>query len=208
METTIHKCTKSRHYTKISNAVLQDDKLTLKEIGLMAYILSLPDNWVICLSHLNERYGRGTVAAALAKLKELGYMHHNIERDSATNRIKSHSWTAYDDPSENPHRVHKQLFQSVEFPEGGKVTTTKETGNIKEIAYRKTMCSFPEPKERVMPSVESIYELYPEIDERYIDTAYDATEEQLAKGKKINSIPAFIAGLARKVESDMPTNNR
>lgn len=107
----------------------------------MSYILSLPDNWTICMTHLNGRFGRPVVAGCLLKLKDLGYLSHSIERDAKTNRILAHRWTAYDDPSEN--KPHCLEIQRLEIPEAGKQTTTKEIGNkgnteTKEIEHKNT----------------------------------------------------------------------
>lgn len=205
METTIHKCKKSRLYTKISNAVLQDDRLSLKEIGLMAYILSLPDSWSLCMTHLHNRYGRATVTSSMAKLKEFGYLSHQVERDAGSNRILAHRWTAYDDPSENPSVVHKQVFQSVAFPDAGKSAAIKETGERKEIGDKRILCASSKPDAREMPSLEALEEANPDIDIGVMAIAHSQAEDDLAKGKRITSLPAYIVGLARKIEASKTT---
>jgi len=129
MDTTIRKCTKSRLYTKISNAALQDDRLSFRARGLIAYILSLPDTWTLCMEHLYtvSPQGRDSIQSAISELKECGYMQHTIIRDAATGRVKGHEWIAYDDPTENPDTA---------FPHSGKPATIKETSERKEIEQK------------------------------------------------------------------------
>lgn len=64
-------------YATIDNEVLQDTRLSLRAVGLAAYLLSLPDDWNINLAGIvrgEGREGRDAVRAALRELAEYGYM--------------------------------------------------------------------------------------------------------------------------------------
>lgn len=209
--TSIIKCTRNREYAKISNTLLQNNKLSLKARGLMAYILSLPDTWEICVEHLHgnasDHDGRTAVTSALQELRIAGYMH--LERISNQyGKLAGMRWLAYDDPAENPYATHgNQVSRLPENPSDGKPATIKETTEIKETVKKKTLCSFSKPKEHVMPSIESLEEQFPDIEFRFLETALCQAEEDIEKGKRITSLNAYIAGLARKIEGDMPRNH-
>lgn len=128
-----------RCYAKISNKLLQNNKLSLKARGLMAYILSLPDSWEIHVEHLHneasEHDGRTAVQGAMAELRALGYLH--LEPKRADGKICGSHWVAFDDPSENvaaPFNISdKQVSRQAENLSAGKPTAIKEIEDIKEL---------------------------------------------------------------------------
>ena len=145
--TSIIKCTRNRDYAKISNKLLQNNKLSLKARGLMAYILSLPDTWEICVEHLHdnasEHDGRTAVTGAMKELREFGYLHLERLKDKE-GKMAGMRWLAYDDPAENEHMTTgNQVSRLPENPSDGKPTTIKEIGNkgnteTKEIEHKNT----------------------------------------------------------------------
>ncbi len=210
METTIHKCQKSRLYTKISNNVLQNTLLSFKARGLIAYILSLPDSWVLSVEHLATAspQGREAVQGAIKELQSLGYMQLIIDRDAGTGRIVKRRWIAYDDPSENPELIDNLSIKRVSPPMGlpvdGKPAAIKETLKEKKLGEKGNMCSSPKPDEHAMPDQEALEEEYPELSIGSIARAHSQAEDDLAKGKRIHNLKAYIIGLAKTVEASMP----
>ena len=80
----------SKNYTCISNDAIQDDRLSLKARGLHHLLLSFPDQWEVNVKDLVKRSkkdGRDAVYAAIAELKDLGYVVRQRVFDSA-GRIK------------------------------------------------------------------------------------------------------------------------
>ena len=73
---------KKTDYTVISNVFLRDEKLSLKSKGLLAYVLSLPNDWVLYVSELANHHKDGTSAiySAFKELTELGYVRRKRER--------------------------------------------------------------------------------------------------------------------------------
>lgn len=67
-----------KSYVCISNQLAQDPNISLKALGLMTYLLSLPDNWQVNLNQLisSHREGRLSILNALKELKNAGYIHH------------------------------------------------------------------------------------------------------------------------------------
>lgn len=73
-----HTITNHRHFsnfTIVPNEILRDRNMTFAEKGLLAYLLSLPDNWDIRVSVIAETFGeteRG-ILKLLKGLIEMGY---------------------------------------------------------------------------------------------------------------------------------------
>ena len=67
--------TKER-YTVISNAALEDPRLSLKAKGLLAYLLTKPDGWKVVVSHLVKQSndGRHAIESGLDELETFGYI--------------------------------------------------------------------------------------------------------------------------------------
>jgi len=78
MEVTIHKATHSRDcaYVMINRNSVQDKNLSWKAKGLLAYVLSLPDDWDIRLSELANHSPDGLVCLTntIVELEENGYI--------------------------------------------------------------------------------------------------------------------------------------
>jgi hypothetical protein len=140
MEPTIHKYTGNRHYTKVSNALIQNKELSWKARGLLAYILSLPDNWEIHVSFLSDQSpnGKESVKSAIKELKALGYLHLETIKDSKSGKIVTTRWTAFDDPADNKNlpqllmvenqrpETRSPVLPEAGNPVAGEPATTKE----------------------------------------------------------------------------------
>lgn len=63
-------------FTKISNKILQDCSMSFEEKGLLAYLLSLPEDWVLYKSTLHEKTNesKGTVDRVFKLLQNRGYI--------------------------------------------------------------------------------------------------------------------------------------
>ena len=204
--TSIIKCTRSREYAKISNKLLQNNTLSLKARGLMAYILSLPDTWEICVEHLHgnasDHDGRTAVTSAMQELRESGYLH--LERVSGKfGKLAGMRWLAFDDPAENPFiPTGNQVSRLPVNPSDGKPATIKETTERNEIVEKENiLCAFPKGSTCVLPTLESLEE-ETGISPGFLARAHSQAEDDLAKGKRISHPKGYIIGLARKIEKD------
>jgi hypothetical protein len=75
-ETKFIRGRKDRNYTVMDNTFLKDVRLSWKAKGVMAYLLSLPDDWQIYLSEIETHSpdGKSSLASAINELKEYGYL--------------------------------------------------------------------------------------------------------------------------------------
>ncbi len=63
-------------YTKLSNLMLEDTRLSWSARGLLAYLLTKPSGWQVRTSHLISQgeAGRDAIYSMLKQLKEFGYV--------------------------------------------------------------------------------------------------------------------------------------
>ena len=72
----IFRAIKSKNYTVMSNHHLQNPNLSLKAMGLMSKVLSLPDDWKYSVKGLAAycRDGYESVRTGLSELEAEGYL--------------------------------------------------------------------------------------------------------------------------------------
>ncbi|MFD6509348.1 conserved phage C-terminal domain-containing protein [Bacillus sp. NPDC060175] len=70
------RVSKDKNYTTINNTGLRDERLTWKAKGILAYILSLPDDWVFYMEEVTKhsKDGIASLKAGMKELKECGYV--------------------------------------------------------------------------------------------------------------------------------------
>lgn len=69
-------------FTVVSNAALEDSRLSFRAKGILVFILSKPDKWQVSERHLAEQGpdGRSAVATALTELANAGYLRRTRTR--------------------------------------------------------------------------------------------------------------------------------
>lgn len=89
---------KSKNYTVIHNEFLRRNDLSWKAKGILAYVLSLPDDWNINLKELMQHAtdGEGSFRSGWKELEEKGYAQRYPVKDEQTKRIKSWQTTIYE----------------------------------------------------------------------------------------------------------------
>jgi hypothetical protein len=94
----IVRAKRNTNYTMMSNVGLNDERLSLKAKGMLAHLLSKPDNWNVSDRQLCTigPDGRAAVQAALKELETCGY----LLRERVRNEDGTFTWvsTVYDEP--------------------------------------------------------------------------------------------------------------
>lgn len=135
----------SRDFTILPNDLIRDDRLSWKALGLLVFVLSLPEDFRLRLSHLarQKKTGRDATRAGLKELELAGYLTIRRERGErgkfsrvVWEIMMSPSATKIDpDPprSGNPNTVN---------PDTGKPTSEKptltSTGSKQELNTKRT----------------------------------------------------------------------
>lgn len=84
----------SENYTIVSNALIENEKLDWKDLGMLIFLLSKPDHWQVSLTHLASQRKTGVdgIKSSIKALKEAGYI--QIKR-KANGKV---DWMVFDYP--------------------------------------------------------------------------------------------------------------
>lgn len=95
----VFRVQKNKNYTVMSNKHLTDKRLSLKTIGLLSLILSLPDSWDYSQAGLAQlcKDGEDSVRSGLKEMEKFGYLRRIRERD-ASGKLKGVIYHIYEDP--------------------------------------------------------------------------------------------------------------
>ena len=87
--TTFVRVEKNRNYTTIHNEFLKRKDLSWKAKGIMTYLLSLPDDWVVNLDEIkrNATDGESSFRSGWKELVNSGYVSRQPVRDEKTKKI-------------------------------------------------------------------------------------------------------------------------
>ena len=95
----IYRIHKKTDYSVISNYLFKDKHLSLRGKGMLALILSLPDEWKYSIEGLATLVpdGRNTVIKALDELMDLGYIVRKQETDES-GKFTGYVYDIYEEP--------------------------------------------------------------------------------------------------------------
>ena len=108
----------TNEYTILPNAILKDQRLSYRDIGLLVWMLSKPQDWKFSYDGmLSERSkdGKSVLQTGVRNLQSAGYL--RIEKQRNKGRLADRIWYVYDAPyAENPYTekpyTEKQPLQS------------------------------------------------------------------------------------------------
>jgi hypothetical protein len=121
-------------FTVVPNEPITDERLSFECLGLLAYLLSRPDNWSINLSQLRDRggVGREKMQQLMRQLIEFGYAVRRRDRQAGSQQFGSWHYVIYDHPqSEEPETENPSVAS-----EGG--ATDGKAGDGKPVPILKT----------------------------------------------------------------------
>jgi len=94
---------KNKNYTTISNQLFKNKTISLKAKGLMAYILSLPNEWELSINGIVacSKEGRAAISSTIKELIESGYIERETIRDKG--KFVGYDYFVFEQPkAENP----------------------------------------------------------------------------------------------------------
>ena len=107
----IFRVEKNANYTVISNYHLRDKNLSLKSIGLLSLILSLPETWDYSQAGLATicKDGEDSIRSGLKELEKYGYLERERERDDS-GRMRGIIYHIYEVPKNKREKIGNTVF--------------------------------------------------------------------------------------------------
>ena len=142
-------------YTVLNNGIFRDENLSAKSLGILAKMLSLPDNWefsVTGLCSIFKKDGIDSIRNGLKELEQNGYLVRSRVRDES-GKLTSAEWTVSDKPMlgnpmlenpmlENPMLENPMLENRTQYNTKEFITKEFITKDIPPISPKgKTDCS-------------------------------------------------------------------
>ena len=102
---------KSGGYTLIGNDVINDPRLTFLAVGLLLWMLSLPETWHFSLEGIyawavkyGHKAGETAIKNAILSLESAGYLYRPSEKVRGPDgRWTKANWDVFERPQDNPH---------------------------------------------------------------------------------------------------------
>ena len=110
-ETYFVKQHRKENFTILDNTCIRDNQLSWKSKGLHTYLMSLPEDWKICLSDLIKRSldGRDSVTSAIRELESRGYIQRDVQR-TEKGCFKNFCYMVFESPREQSAEKCEQPF--------------------------------------------------------------------------------------------------
>lgn len=134
----IIRVVKNKDYTVMSNTHLRDKRLSLKAVGLLSIVLSLPDDWHYTINGLvgSVKDGKDSVESAIKELKKNGYLRvDKIYPNGNCNRIQ-YQYTFFEksqevvfQPLENQDIENQEVESQVFENPHAYINTNKQSTN-------------------------------------------------------------------------------
>lgn len=88
-------------FTQVPNCLLNDEGLSLEAKGLMAWMLSKPDDWKFYVRHVASQLGKGkdTIAKYINELIKRGYIERRARKRSSDGTFEYYEYVLYIEPS-------------------------------------------------------------------------------------------------------------
>jgi hypothetical protein len=112
-------------FTIVPNTIFTSG-LSLRAIGLLTYILHLPDDWILYKTYLYNKLpeGKDAIKTAWAQLEAFGYIKTVKTESAGRGKLPENNYFVYDSPvetAENPQELNNQknfgLNSSADFPQ-------------------------------------------------------------------------------------------
>ena len=138
--TTFVRVKKNENYTTVHNGFIKRKDLSWKAKGIMTYLLSLPDDWVVNLDEIkrNASDGESSFRSGWKELKDAGYVSKRSIRDEFTKKILKWETIIKEVPDEKKnHNVGNHNVESHQVGnhqvDNRKLLSTKELSTNKLI---------------------------------------------------------------------------
>ena len=163
-----------KNYTVMDKGFLEDARLSMKAKGILAYLLSKPNNWKVIVADIVNhcKDGKSAIYAGLKELKENGYYKKVPVRNEEGTRIMYWESTVYEVPNlQELHIDEEALEQEKTFALEEAVMKTKEKGTKKKAVKIENTITKREQK-TVKTEQKQPFSLFPnfqEVEKQFIE---------------------------------------
>ena len=115
---------KTQQFTVVAQNLIRDNRLTLKDLGLLVRLLSLPDNWEFNergLYSIFEQDGKTSIRTGLKNLERLGYLKRE-QKQQKNGKFANIEWSIYDTPQNPRSEKPRSEKPNTENPRSENVT--------------------------------------------------------------------------------------
>lgn len=181
----IYKINKKSNYTTIDNNIFKNKNLSFKATGLLATMLSLPEDWDFSEIGLTKLKldNKKAIKSALKELEEQGYLVRNRQRDEK-GRLKEIVYDIYEEPKCRFQTLENQTLEK----EPQLNTNIINNLNNKENINNKL---FIQKKDFIKPTLEEIEQYCKErnnnVDPKTFYDFYEAGDWKDSKGNKVKN---------------------
>ncbi|WP_420974852.1 DnaD domain-containing protein [Bacillus thuringiensis] len=182
---------KDKNYTTINNTGLKDTRLSWKAKGILAYILTLPDDWIFYMEEVTKhsKDGIASLKAGMKELKECGYV-KRFPIKGEDGKISRWEMIIYEVPQVEKPLVENQLVEKPPVEnlpvENQPLLSTKELSTNKQntnIQSSSSIFSFYENNFGILNSfiAESISQWVNDTSEELVQAAMERALKQQKK---------------------------
>ncbi|MEK4925356.1 DnaD domain-containing protein [Bacillus cereus group sp. MYBK249-1] len=182
---------KDKNYTTINNTGLKDTRLSWKAKGILAYILTLPDDWIFYMEEVTKhsKDGIASLKAGMKELKECGYV-KRFPIKGENGKISKWETIIYEVPQVEKPLVENQLVEKPPVEnlpvENQPLLSTKELSTNKQntnIQSSSSIFSFYENNFGILNSfiAESISQWVNDTSEELVQAAMERALKQQKK---------------------------
>ena len=195
----VYRVERTRDYTVMSNHHLKDPGLSLKAKGLLAIMLSLPDDWNYSTRGLAAicKEGVEAIGNTLKELERAGYVVRRQLRGEH-GRVGSVEYTIYEKPQTPPPAPSGPDAPSPDTENPAQLNTKKTNPRKKQNTYRPNTHSFcpqPPPGPGSAPAAEGMTEVYEKRDEIRDQIEYGLIADS-ANREQINELVEIMLEVA------------
>jgi len=191
---------KSKDFTVVPNSILTDERISYKARGILMYLLSKPENWIVRVQDIANQapdMGLTAVRSALKELEAFGYA--RLEQVRENGRAMGKSWVVYEEPIQTCRKPESQKSRKsgnlkVRKPQG--IVNTDLLVNKEEIKNKELFSLFYSSYPRKVNKSKSA-ELFNALTSEQQQNAIDGIE-QFVKGKDLT----YLVGSEKYLEGE------
>lgn len=198
---------KTKNYSVISNEFIRRKDLSWKAKGILTYILTLPDDWVININEIMTHATEGEKAfrSGWKELKDAGYVNRYPVRDKGSNKIthwetvirESADAKGFEPLTQNV-QVQNVQVQKVQV-QNDKLQSTYITKDLSKQSTDNTNEHSDKPNENILSDrFDNLWNQYP--NKKGKPTAFTAYKKAIKSGTTDDEILKGIENYKREIE--------